>query len=760
MSRRPLILLALLAALGCHRSPEGPYKNAPVILISIDTLRSDHLPAYGYKKVATPAIDGFARDAVLYERAYSHYPLTLPSHVSILTGELPPVHRVRDNAGYPFDAERHSFLPRLLKQAGYDTGGAVSAFVLRAETGIGTPGKGFDFYDSDLKPKPGESLDSVQRPGAETAARALEWIRSRGKGGKKHPFFFFLHLYEPHAPYEAPEPFASRYSDPYDAEIATADSVVGSFLGELKRLGIYDKAVIVLLSDHGEGLGDHGEGQHGLFLYRETLQVPLMLKLPGQALGGTRVAAPAELVDVTPTLLSLAGVDVPKALLGTPLLALRDAKAPARQLYAETFYPRLHFGWSDLASLIEDHHHYIEGPAPELYDLGADPGERRNLLPEERRTYATLRAAMKGYDRRLAPPGSVDAETARKLAALGYIGGSAVDRKGPLPDPKSQKAVIQDLERAFEAMQQGRHAEAVEVFGRVLAANPNMQDVWAFQAASLQKLGRDEEAAVAYEKALELSGGSPQIALATATKLLELGRLDDAQARAELALKQDPASAYELLARIAEARKDPAAAMAVMRKAVAEGHASEGLRRQLALALAANGQSGEAIAILQPLAQTGEPPTLNALGIALSDAGRQDEAAEVLRRSLEKDPKNAHAYENLGIVALRQSRPQEARDQLRRAIAINDKLPIAWNTLGVALYQTGEPAAALPAWQKAVRLDPGQFDALFNLGLVAAELGQRDEARRALRQFVATAPPARFAADIEKARGALREIGG
>jgi tetratricopeptide (TPR) repeat protein len=370
---------------------------------------------------------------------------------------------------------------------------------------------------------------------------------------------------------------------------------------------------------------------------------------------------------------------------------------------------------------------------------------------------------MKGYDRRLEAPGSVDAETARKLAALGYIGGSAVESKGPLPDPKGQKAVIRDLERAFQAMQQGRHAEAVEVFGRVLAANPNMQDVWAFQASSLQKLGRGQEAAAAYEKALELSGGSPQLALATATKLLELGRLDDAQARAELALKQDPDAAYELLARIAEARKGPdaaAAAMGIMRKAVAEGHANEGLRRQLALALAASGRSAEAVEVLQPVAATAGPPTLNALGIALSDAGRQDEAMAVLRRSLEKDPKNAHAYENLGIVALRQNHPQEARDQLRKAIELNAELPIAWNTLGVALYQTDGPAAALPAWQKAVQLDPGQFDALFNLGLVAAEQGQRAEARRALSQFVATAPPARFAADIEKARGILREMRG
>ena len=236
-------------------------------------------------------------------------PLTLPSHVSILTGELPPVHKVRDNAGYPFESAKHPYLPRLLKQAGYETGAAISAFVLRPDTGLAD---GFDLYDGELRPELGDTIDSVQRPGGETLQAALPWIRERAG----RPFFFFLHLYEPHAPYEAPEPFASRYPDPYDGEVAAADAVVGDLVAELKRLGIYDRATVVLLSDHGEGLGDHGEGQHGIFLYRETLQVPLLVKLPGGKRGGERIAAPAQLADVTPTLLSLAGLEVPRELPG------------------------------------------------------------------------------------------------------------------------------------------------------------------------------------------------------------------------------------------------------------------------------------------------------------------------------------------------------------------------------------------------------------------------------------------------------------
>jgi tetratricopeptide (TPR) repeat protein len=410
--------------------------------------------------------------------------------------------------------------------------------------------------------------------------------------------------------------------------------------------------------------------------------------------------------------------------------------------------------------LVEGRLHYIEGPDPELYDLAADPRETRNVRAAERRASSALRQALKGYDRRLAPPAEVDAETVAKLAALGYAGGSMAEKEGPLPDPKSQRQVIADLERAFAAMQAGRHDEAVPTFQRLLDANPNMQDVWAFYASSLQKLGRNEEAAQAYEKALELSGGSPQIALATATKLLELGRLDDAKAHAELALKQHPQEAYDLLAQVELKRDDPAAAMAVMRRAVAEGKASESLRRQMALDLSGRGQATEAAALLQPLAETGEPPTLNALAIALSDAGRHTEALTVLDKALKKDPQNAHAYETLGMVELRLQRPGDARQHLQRALAINEKLPLAWNTLGVALYQLAVPDEAVRAWQRSVDLDPKQYDALYNLGLVTAQQGRRAQARKALRQFVDTAPPQRFAADIRKAQGILREIGG
>ncbi len=767
MRRGLLALAALLAGVagltlaGC--GGKGSAKGAPILLISIDTLRSDRLPAYGYTKGSTPALDAFAKDAIVFERAYSHYPLTLPSHVSLLTGQLPPEHKVRDNAGYPFEATKHPYLPHLLKEIGYDTGAAVSAFVLRGKTGLAA---GFDVYEDSLAPKPGETLDLVQRSGRDTLQAFLPWLRGRGD----RPFFHFFHLYEPHAPYAAPEPFASRFPDPYDAEVAASDQVLGELFAELKKLGIYDRAVIVVLSDHGEGLGEHGEAQHGIFLYRESLQVPLLVKLPKSERGGTRVSAPAQLVDVAPTLLSLAGAAVPAGLPGLSLLELdpldSDPKAPARRIYAETFYPRIHFGWSDLASLIEGRLHYIEAPEPELYDLDADPAELHNKVASDRRAFSGLRQAMRSYDRRLAAPSEVDPETAAKLAALGYIGGSMAEREGPLPDPKSQRHVVADLERAFTAVQEQRHSDAIELFERLLAANPDMQDVWAFYASSLQKVGRHEDAAAAYEKALKLSGGSPQLALATATKMLELRRFAEAKSHAELAAGQYPNEANDLLFQIELQQGNTQASQELARRAVADGTASEAMRRQLGLSLSEQGRTAEAIAMLQPFAETAEalesaePATLNALAIALSDAGRHGDAVALLQKVLQKDDRNAHAHETLGMVELRQQRPAVARDHLKRALELNARLPIAWNTLGVALYQTEGPDAAVDAWKRSVELDPKQYDALYNLGLVAAGQGRRAEARRALRQFIDTAPPQRFAADIRKAQGILKENGG
>ncbi|HEX2061643.1 MAG TPA: sulfatase, partial [Thermoanaerobaculia bacterium] len=413
--KRVLLLCAVLLPAACSREQKAPLEHAPVILISVDTLRADRLPAYGYTKVATPHLDALRRDAILFANAYSHCPMTLPSHVSMLTGLLPTEHGVRNNLGYRFDATKHATLPQLLKQRGYTTGAAVSSYVLRADTGLGAA---FDFYDDAIPVAASGSASEHQRSGTATLAAARQWISRNAS----QPFFFFFHLYEPHSPYTPPEPFRSRYADAYDGEVAHADAITGEFLAFLKQSGIYDRALILFTSDHGEGLWQHGEDQHGILLYREVLHVPLLVKLPDNARAGETVSAPAALIDLLPSIVKSEGVD----LLGGTI--------PARRIYSETFYPRIHLGWSELRSLIDERHHFIEAPRAELYDVVADPAETKDLAATERRVAASMRAELQRYPSALQELQNIDPEDAKKLAALGYLGSVQPGSKsGPLP---------------------------------------------------------------------------------------------------------------------------------------------------------------------------------------------------------------------------------------------------------------------------------------------------------------------------------------
>ena len=377
------VVLAGAAGTGCSRRSATP----TIVLISIDTLRADHLPCYGYRRVATPAIDSLARDSVRFENAYSHVPLTLPSHATLLTGLLPFANGVRDNLGFRL-APSHATLAARLRERGYATGAAVSSWVLRSDRGLAA---GFDRYDDAMPDNP-----TRERSGSDSVDALTRWADSvTGK-----PLFLFLHIYEPHSPYAPPEPFRTRYAEQlYDGEIATADAAVGRLLDYLARRKLYDGALVILVADHGEGLGDHGEDEHGVFLYRETLRVPMLWKRPGAADSKRVVTSPVGLVDVAPTILSAAGADLPPDLSGVSLSATLAGPSASRSIYGESLYPRLNFGWSDLASLTDSRYQYIEAPRPELYDVVADPGERRDLAGSLPPAFRTLRAAMGSMSR-------------------------------------------------------------------------------------------------------------------------------------------------------------------------------------------------------------------------------------------------------------------------------------------------------------------------------------------------------------------------
>ncbi|HEY0141236.1 MAG TPA: sulfatase-like hydrolase/transferase [Thermoanaerobaculia bacterium] len=621
--------LTAAALLSCGRSERSTtYAGAPVIVVSIDTLRADRLPAYGYKGVATPALDALRADSVLFENAYAHVPLTLPSHATMLTGTLPPANGVRNNIGYRFDASQ-PHLPGALRASGYKSGAAVSAYVLRGATGLRNA---FDFYDDGIAAQAEVPVGMLQRPGVDALRAAQTWIDAQGSS----PFFFLLHIFEPHTPYEPT----------YDADVAAADRVVGELTSYLKARGLYDKAVVVILSDHGEGLGDHGEDEHGIFLYREALHVPLFVKLPGNARANTSVKNPAQLIDLFPTIAALAGANVPADLPGASLLDL-DSK-PARAVYAETLYPRIHLGWSALRSLVDAKHHFIEAPRAELFDVTSDPREQRDLASTERRTAARFRELLQPYGDLAAPVTNIDPEEAAKLAALGYLG-SATTATGPLPDPKERIGDLRAVREAAHSATRGEVLAAIASLKSVVARSPHFTDAWVLLAQQQEQAGEYGDAVESYRRAMQLSPSLvPELALSLAATYTNLGNLDEAEKSANAVAKTSGAAASVALARIALTRGNFADAERHARTALDDATQRDRARVLLAEALGGQQRFAEGLSVLSDM-----KPVVGAhfvRGDLLARMNRLDEAKAAFRAEIAAFPRERRAYASLAVV--------------------------------------------------------------------------------------------------------------
>ena len=669
----------MLAALACTPSPPpdaeaaGDAARPPIVLISVDTLRSDRLPAYGYGGVDTPAIDRLAAEGVLFERAYTHVNVTLASHASVFTGLLPPEHGVRDNVGYRLD-EGIPTLAAELQRSGYATGGFVSSYVLRTTTGIG---RGFDVYDDGVGFETGRQLGQLQRPGTKTLAAASDWLA----GVVDSPFFLFLHLYEPHAPYEPPAPFADRYANPYDGEVAAADAVVGELIRRLEELGVYDDALVILLSDHGEGLMDHDEMDHLILIYREVLQVPLIVKLPGGERAGERVAVGAQLSDVAPTVYSVAGLPSPDRLAGLDLLGLdvTSSGGAPRRIVSESVYPRIHFGWSDLGSIVEGDLHFIESPDPELYRLAEDPGERTNVIQEERSAARRLRAALQEIDRTLTSPAEDDPETRRRLESLGYLSGGARAGDETLADPKSRIGVVADLGRASRLIDGGDLAEAEEALRAVLAAEPQLVLAWQQLGDVLERRHRPGQALRAYRKAFEASAGDAASAgLKVAELLLLEGRVEEARQHALAVVERAP-MANDVLAQAAMLEGDLDAAGEYLERAMEERGVR--VRPLITKAVWLNKQDRfeEALALSDGLlAEFGERRDREVLGhlylyrgAALAALGRESESESAYREAIALRPGLLGAYSALAFLQALMGRGTEVGRTLQEMVTVN-----------------------------------------------------------------------------------------
>ncbi len=725
-----LALAALVGAPGCRGSASGPFRDAPVVLVSIDTLRSDRLAAYGYTKGSTPTLDAIAREGVVFESVWSHCPLTLPAHASMFTGLLPPHHGVRDNMGFTLDAS-HRTLATRFKEAGFATGAAVSAYVLRRSTGIA---QGFDVYDDDLAVGSSiESLGAQERDGAIATQVLGRWIESQGN----RRFFAFLHLYEPHAPY-TPPPQHRDVPDPYDGEVAYADELVGRLVARLRARGLLDRVILAVTSDHGEGLLDHGEQEHGFFLYREAVQVPLILRLPGGRRGGTRVGGIVNQVDLAPTLLDLAGVAHDGADGVSQRGALGTGRASSRSAYSETYFPRYHLGWSELLAVTEERYRYIRAPRPELFDLREDPGEKKNLAAARA---STVTAMDQWLEREVKPgeaanPEEVSAETHEALQALGYVdGGAVVPRGGPLADPKDKLGVYEAYRRAMEARREGRAEEAVAELRAVLADSPGMLDAWETLGTTLVRLGREKEAVAAFD-GLVRNGGD---------------HIPPHLQRAHLQIAQ-----------IERSRGDLNAAVAAARRAVSLRPTDTEAVSLLGTCLTEAGRVREAVTLLEPYAKAERPDldVLTAYGMALASAGRRRDALAVFERARGEHPTNTMVLVNIGTVLLMDGDLAGARQAFEAALDVDPNMARAHNSLGVIAARQGRVPEAIERWKRAAELTPEDYQTLFNLGSTLWGAGRRDEARLYLEAYLRAAPAVLEARDIARVRALLGPGGG
>lgn len=592
-----------------------------MIVVTIDTLRADRVTAQ-----LTPHLDRLRRDAVAFTEAITAAPLTLPAHASLFTALDPPRHGVRDNQVFSLSPEVATF-PRALQAHGYATGAFVSAVVLHRRYGLQT---GFDVYDDEIS--------GPERNGADTLARARAWMSTA-----REPFFLWIHLFEPHAPYAAGS---------YDAEVSAVDAMLAPFFEDLRTRGLWDRAVISVTSDHGESLGDHGEQTHGFFVYDATLRIPWLLKAPG-LLPGT-YPHQVRIVDVLPTMMAVAGVAQlsPRSagsVDGVPLDGvLRTGEPAALEAYSETWLPHDQFGWSSLASLRSASWKYIQAPRAELYDLRSDPAERNNRLAARPDMSARLGGLLNAITRRPGPSirARVDPVEAEKFLALGYVGASGASGAPPaagvmLADPKDKVDVYRLTMQALELSESGDAGAALEALDRADRLDSNVAQVHYTRGAILGRLGRFAEASRALERTLTLSPRNVAARFKLALALIRLQQYGRAEAHLRHVLRDEPENfrAYHNLAAIAFTQGDLDRAEALERRA---------------LAIAPDYFEG-----------------WNTIGAIHLHRNQSESAVDALEKAVQLNGASAQARQNLALAYRAAGRLQDAMTAFARACALD-----------------------------------------------------------------------------------------
>lgn len=791
----PAVIVVAIALVGCRSEDRGEagaaggeriavspgqFRGFNVLLVSIDTVRADHVGCYGYAHAETPTLDGLAERGVRCARAVTPVPLTLPAHSSLLTGLNPQHHGARVNVIFSL-SDRVRTLAEVLREHDYRTGAVISAFVLDRQFGLA---RGFEHYADDLTADGRrQAFGYRERVAEDTNRHALEWLDAHAH----ERFFLFVHYFDPHFPYVPPEPYADRHKDrPYDGEIAYADAQLGRLLSAIDAKGIRDKTLIVVVSDHGEGLGEHKELTHGLLLYDATVRVLMILSGPPPFPRGVTLARPVGLIDVVPTLLDLLGLPGVDGLDGVSLI--RAPSSRARGIYIETLWTKVMHHWSPLAGVRRSGVKFILAPRPEIYDLQADPNELNNLYLQRAELAADLHQQLRelsGGDPKMLAQVSgnlpIDEESKKKLVGLGYVVASSAPATSTteLPDPKDMMETWSESQEAVKFANRGQFAEAVALLEPFVHHHPKDVRAVGVLAECYLNQGRSADAVRMFRRYAEVASRKAEPLAGLGLALIQEGKLDEGERALRASYQDDPQNRAALfgLGLIAAQRGQNDAAMTLFQKCVATGRGSQTspayhnigvlheragrmtearqafeqavtlnprhvkAAQSLARMLKREGKLDEAVRVLaRAVGKRNEPDARVQLAELLMESGRTAAAIEQLRLVLRDRPNHAAAHGALGLALVAQSRGQEAAKHLARCVELDPKQVSARMHLGVLLAREGKLDEARAHLEQVVKAAPQWSTARYNLGSVLARQNRLEEARCAFAEAVCLDP--------------------
>jgi arylsulfatase A-like enzyme/Flp pilus assembly protein TadD len=647
------------------------------LLITIDTLRADRLSCYGSQYPKTPNIDSLAERGVLFSKAFANTSTTLPSHTNILSGTTPNYHGVHENLNF-IVSDKVLTLTEHLKNNGYSTGAFVGAYALDARFGLS---QGFDLYDDKYSRIHSANLSSLERKAEAVIEAALEWLKDRAS-----PWFLWVHCWDPHSPYDPPEPFKTQYRDhPYEGEVAYVDLMLGKLFGYIKENNLFDSTIIVFTGDHGESLGQHGEETHGFFAYNSSLWIPLIISFPDAA--SSRVDDYVSHIDIFPTVCDLLGIKRPPFLQGTSLLpALKGEKLPERPIYIESLYPYYSRGWAPLKGFILKKKKFIDSPLPELYDLDRDFDELKNLAQKEKMT--PLRSQLKEIIRALTPSEKIEAaqpadrETREKLASLGYISTVRVSPPkdfSPKDDAKVLLPYINRIGEGWKLYKKGEQDKAIKLIKEIIEERKDIDLAYKQLALIYKETGKTEEAVVILEQGLKALPSSYEIFIEYMKALISAEQYDKV------------ISSFEKI-NMREAEYDP--------------------------------------------------EIWNNLGTAYAKKGNFDEAIKAFEMGLSLDDRHPELYNNLanacyslGLQSRDVSIFSRCFECYKKAIELDPEYPAPYYGLGHAYRQQGNLEAAIYCWKKALEADSGFSQAYLDLALAYLNTGHKAKAFDLLSEY-------------------------